>query len=70
VICLVVAESISPALKEMIYETKPVKYAFAEMGSCVMVVYCAEENDIVYPKVIGENYDSKYSEKIPQYLSP
>jgi hypothetical protein len=70
VICLVLAESIPPSLKELIYDTKPVKYAFAEMGSCVMVVYSEEQNDIVYPKAIGENYDSKYSEKIPQYLSP
>jgi hypothetical protein len=70
VICLVLAQSVSDSLKELIYETKPSKYAFAEMGSSVMVVYSAEENDIVYPKVIGENYDSKYSEKIPQYLSP
>lgn len=70
VICLVLADSISDSLKELIEETKPAKYAFAEMGSSVMVVYSAEENDIVYPKVIGENYDSKYSEKIPQYLYP
>lgn len=70
VICLILAERVSEALQELIQETKPSKYAFAEMGSSVMVVYSAEENDIVYPKVIGENYDSKYSEKIPQYLSP
>jgi hypothetical protein len=70
VICLVLSDSISDSLKELIEETKPAKYAFAEMGSSVMVVYSAEENDIVYPKVIGENYDSKYSEKIPQYLYP
>lgn len=70
VICLILADSVSDSLKELIEDTKPAKYAFAEMGSSVMVVYSAEENDIVYPKVIGENYDSKYSEKIPQYLSP
>lgn len=70
VICLILVDSVSDSLKELIEDTKPAKYAFAEMGSSVMVVYSAEENDIVYPKVIGENYDSKYSEKIPQYLSP
>ena len=70
VICLVLADSISDSLKELIEDTKPAKYAFAEMGSSVMVVYSAGENDIAYPKVIGENYDSKYSEKIPQYLYP
>jgi hypothetical protein len=70
VICLVLAERVSDSLKDLIHDTKPATYAFAEMGSSVMVVYSAEENDIVYPKVIGENYDSKYSEKIPQYLSP
>ena len=70
VICLILAERLSDSLKELIQETNPSKYAFAEMGSSVMVVYSTEENDIVYPKVIGENYDSKYSEKIPQYLSP
>ena len=70
VICLVVADSVSDSLKELIQETRPAKYAFAEMGSSVMVVYSVEENEIVYPKVIGENYDSKYSEKIPMYLRP
>lgn len=70
VICLVLADSASKSLKELIWDTKPSKYAFAEMGSSVMVVYSAEENEIVYPKVIGENYDSKYSEKIPMYLKP
>jgi hypothetical protein len=70
VICLVLADRVSEALKEMIQDTQPAKYAFAEMGSSVMVVYSSSENDIVYPKVIGENYDSKYSEKIQMYLMP
>ena len=70
VICLVLTDSVSESLKELIWDTKPSKYAFAEMGSSVMVVYLAEENEIVSPKVMGENYDSKYSDKIPQYLSP
>jgi hypothetical protein len=69
VICLVVTDKVSDALKDLIYETKPAKYAFAEMGSSVMVVYSAQEDDIVYPKVVGENYDSKYGEKIQTFLN-
>jgi len=69
VICLVVTDNVSDALKSLVYETKPAKYAFAEMGSSVMVVYSAQEDDIVYPKVVGENYDSKYSEKIQTFLN-
>lgn len=69
VICLVVADNVSASLKSLIYDTKPTKYAFAEMGSSVMVVYSAQEDGIIYPKVIGENYDSKYGEKIQTFLN-
>jgi hypothetical protein len=69
VICLVVTDKVSDPLKDLIYETKSAKYAFAEMGSSVMVVYSAQEDDIVYPKVVGENYDSKYGEKIQTFLN-
>jgi hypothetical protein len=69
VICLVVTDNVSDALKSLIYDTKPAKYAFAEMGSSVMVVYSAQEDDIIYPKVVGENYDSKYGEKIQTFLN-
>ena len=69
VICLILTDRVSDALKDMIQDTQPAKYAFAEMGSSVMVVYSTEENDIIYPRAIGENYDSKYSEKIQMYLT-
>ena len=69
-ICLVLTDKVSEPLKRLIYETKPAKYAFAEMGSSVIVVYSSQEDDVIYPKVIGENYDSKYSEKIQTFLKP
>lgn len=67
---LVLTGRVSEELKDLIYKTKPAKYGFTEMGSSVIVVYTAEENDIIYPKVITESSESKYSEKIQQYLSP
>ncbi len=69
-VCLVLTETVSPSLKRLIYDTKPAKYGFSDMGSVVIVVYVSVENDIVYPKLITESSDSKYSEKIQQYLNP
>lgn len=69
-LCLILTENVSHSLKKLIYDTKPAKYVFAEMGSTVIVVYTAEENDIIYPRIITENYKSKYSEKIQEYLNP
>jgi hypothetical protein len=70
VICLVLTDRVSGPLKKLIYDTKPAKYAFAEMGSSVMVVYASQDDDIIHPKVIGENYDSMYGEKIQAFLKP
>ena len=70
VLCLILTENVSDSLKQMIYDTKPAKYGFTEMGSHVIVVYGAAENDIIYPKVITESSNSQYMEKIRQYLSP
>lgn len=69
-LCLVLTERVSDELKELIYNTKPAKYGFTEMGSNTIVVYAAEANDIIYPKVITESNESKYSEKIQEYLAP
>lgn len=70
VVFVILTESVMDAVKELIYDTKPAKYAFTEMGSSVIVVYAAAENDIIFPKVITENGESKYSEKIQDYLNP
>ena len=69
-ICLVLTERVSDALKSLIQDTRPAKYAFGEMGSSVVVVFSAQEGDVIYPKVVGENYDSKYGEKIQTFLQP
>lgn len=69
-LCLVLTERVSDELKELIYNTRPAKYGFTEMGSNAIVLYAAEEKDIIYPKVITESSESKYSEKIQEYLLP
>ena len=69
-ICLVLTNSVSAPLKKLIYNTKPAKYAFSELGSTVMVVYNAAENDIIYPKTITEENNSNYLGKIKDYLKP
>ncbi len=69
-LCLVLTERVSGELKELIYATRPAKYGFTEMGSNTIVVYAAEANDIIYPMVITESSESKYSEKIQEYLTP
>jgi hypothetical protein len=70
VVCLVLAENVSDSLKQMVYDTRPAKYGFTEMGSHVIVVYDAAETDILYPKVITESSNSQFAEKIQQYLNP
>jgi len=70
VVFVIVTDSVADSIKELIYDTKPAKYAFAEMGSSVIVVYAAAENDIIFPKVITDNGESKYGEKIQDYLNP
>lgn len=70
VVFVILTESVADPIKELIYDTKPAKYAFAEMGSSVIVVYVAAENDIIFPKEITENGESKYGEKIQDYLNP
>lgn len=69
-ICLILTNSVSTQLKKLIINTKPAKYAFSELGSAVMVVYSAEENDITYPKTITEENNSNYKEKIKEFLNP
>ncbi|NWG05098.1 MAG: toll/interleukin-1 receptor domain-containing protein [Chloroflexi bacterium] len=69
-ICLILVNGVSASLKKLIYNTKPAKYAFSELGSSVMVVYSAAENEIVYPKTITEENNSDYKGKIKEYLNP
>lgn len=70
IICLILVNGVSASLKKLIYNTKPAKYAFSELGSSVMVVYSAAENEIVYPKTITEENNSDYKGKIKEYLNP
>jgi len=67
-ICVILTNNLPAPLKKLIINTKPAKYAFSELGSTVMVVYDAAENDIIYPKVITEENNSNYQGKIKEYL--
>jgi hypothetical protein len=69
--CVVLASEVPESVQHLIYETKPPKVGvFSDVSIVVMVAYSAAENDIFYPRDLPDDYDSKFEEKIKQYLLP
>src|SRR5687767_1284707 len=70
IICVVLASEVPESVQQLIYDTKPPKVGFSDVSIVVMVAYSAAENDIVYPRDLPDDYNSKFEEKIKQYLLP
>jgi hypothetical protein len=70
IICVVLAREIPESVKEIIYNAKRPKVGITDVSIVVMVAYSAAENDIFYPSDLPDDYDSKFEEKIKQYLLP
>jgi len=70
IICVVLAREVPESVKEIIYNTKRSKVGITDVSIVVMVAYSAAENDIFYPSDLPDDYDSKFEERIKQYLLP
>jgi hypothetical protein len=70
IICVVLASEVPESVKEIIYNTKRPKVGITDVSIVVMVAYSAAENDIFYPGDLPDDYDSKFEERIKQYLLP
>src|SRR5215213_4489873 len=70
IICVVLASEVPESVKEIIYNTKRPKVGITDVSIVVMVAYSAAENDIFYPSDLPDDYDSKFEERIKQYLLP
>jgi hypothetical protein len=70
IICVVLAREVPESVKEIIYNTKRPKVGITDVSIVVMVAYSAAENDIFYPSDLPDDYDSKFDERIKQYLLP
>lgn len=69
--CVVLAGEVPESVQQLIYETKPPKVGvFSDVSIVVMVAYSAAENDIFYPRDLPDDFESKFDEKIKQYLLP
>ena len=68
--CVVLAGEVPGSVQQLIYDAKPPKVGFSDVSIVVMVAYSAAENDIFYPRDLPDDYDSKFEEKIKQYLLP
>ena len=68
--CVVLAADVPESVKEIIYKTERPKVGFTDVSIAVMVAYSAAENDIFYPSDLPDDYDSKFEERIKQYLLP
>ena len=68
--CVVLAADVPESVKEIIYKTERPKVGFTDVSIAVMVAYSAAENDIFYPGDLPDDYDSKFEERIKQYLLP
>ena len=69
-ICVLLASEVPDAVKDSIYNTKRPKVGITDVSIVVMVAYSAAENDIFYPSDLPNDYDSKFDERIKQYLLP
>lgn len=69
-ICVVLASEVPESVQQLIYDTKPAKAGFMNPSLVVMVAYSADENDIFYPRDLPDDYNSKFEERIKQYLLP
>lgn len=70
IICVVLSSEVPESVQQLIYDTKPPKVGYTDVSIVVMVAYSAAENDIFYPRDLPDDYDSKFEEKIKQYLLP
>jgi hypothetical protein len=68
--CVVLAGEVPSSVQQLIYDNKPPKVGFSDVSIFVMVAYSAAENDIFYPRDLPDDYDTKFEEKIKQYLLP
>ena len=68
--CVVLSSEVPESVQQLIYDTKPPKVGFSDVSIVVMVAYSAAENDIFYPRDLPDDYNSKFEEKIKQYLLP
>ena len=68
--CVVLSSEVPESIQQLIYDTKPPKVGFSDVSIVVMVAYSAAENDIFYPRVLPDDYNSNFEEKIKQYLLP
>lgn len=70
ILCVVLAAEVPESIKEVIYKTERPKVGFTDVSIVVMAAYSAVENDIFYPSDLPDDYDSKFEERIKQYLLP
>ena len=70
ILCVVLAADVPKSVREIIYTTERPKVGFTDVSIVVMVAYSAAENDIFYPSDLPDDYDSKFEERIKQYLLP
>lgn len=71
VIGVIATDSVSDALKKVIRDIEPFTYAQStDWGAYTTVVYSEAEDKIIYPKDITEYFESKFSDKIENYLKP
>ncbi len=70
ILCVVLASEVPESVQQLIYDTKPPKAGFMNPCLVVMVAYSAAENDIFYPRDLPDDYNTKFEEKIKQYLLP
>ena len=68
--CVVLASEVSESVKEIIYTTERTKVGITDVSIVVMVAYSAAENDIFYPSILPDEYNSKFEENIKEYLIP
>ncbi len=71
VVGVIATEAVSDSLRKLIHDIEPFTYTEStDWGAYTTVVYSEAENKIIYPKDITEYFDSKFSDKIENYLKP
>lgn len=67
---LIVTNSVSEDVKQLIYDTAPAKYPSDILAATAIAVYSAEENELIYPKVVQDDSEADFNGKFKKYLKP
>jgi len=63
-VALILVNSVSDAVKELVYDSKPPKLGLTDLYATMIVIYSLEENDIFFPKVLPDGHNSNFEEKL------